>query len=214
MTAGRGWKSGWGFLLQEWTRHWLSLNPSKARTKVFPKGLNHFQKTHQLRAIDVTRASYVLARFLRALWQDRAILVTCLRQLYVTLTISDLKRGNPFLPAEGTTSLCVDSGAALGLLHWERFQGEFCLAESRQANGSFSVSLTPGAGPFGVVQRKPCKFEARRKQSSFWFWDTTDSTFWFAPLTLRSPLVFRSELFDQTNCKEGSKSPSCIVGEW
>ncbi|CAJ1368181.1 unnamed protein product [Effrenium voratum] len=50
-------------------------------------------------------------------------------QLYVTLTISDLKRGNPFLPAEGTTSLCVDSGAALGLLHWERFQGEFCLAE-------------------------------------------------------------------------------------
>ena len=50
--------------------------------------------------------------------------------LYWQLRITDFKRGNPFLPAsECSSTVRVDSGESLGLLHWERFKGEFHLAE-------------------------------------------------------------------------------------
>ena len=50
--------------------------------------------------------------------------------LYLHLSMTAFQRGNPFLPAEECpTSVCVDSGKSLGLLHWERFKGEFRLAE-------------------------------------------------------------------------------------
>ncbi|CAJ1359314.1 unnamed protein product [Effrenium voratum] len=69
-----------------------------------------------------------IARIIKALTTPEAQELD--ENLYLHLSITAFQRGNPLLPAEECpTSVCVDSGKSLGLPHWERFKGEFCLAE-------------------------------------------------------------------------------------